>query len=62
MVLVRTEATAVLRGSLVERLPRLADALEAFLLDLTLEGRSPATVKTYRSLLKLDGDLLSLTS
>lgn len=45
----------------MERLPDLRTALDAFFIDLTLEGRSPATVKTYKALLKLDGDLLSLT-
>ena len=60
-----TEATAVVRLHEVrvgERLPTLQGALDAFLLDLTLEGRSPATVKTYRALLKFDDEpLLSLT-
>jgi integrase len=37
----------------MERRPTLGEARDAFLADLAIEGRSPATIRTYRALLKL---------
>lgn len=62
-MLARLDADAAASWGIMERLPSLAVALEGFLRHLTLEGRSPATIRTYRALLLLeDGPLLSLTT
>jgi integrase len=49
-------------GLVSESLPSIAEALGSFLTDLTLEGRSPNTVRTYRALLRRIDGHLPLTS